>query len=506
MWAEAIDNSPSATSCLSTVQDFVEGFGFSDPLLEKKIINSKGESFFQFHQKVTKDWTRFKGVYVHVMYNTLGEITEIDVLPFQNCRLGKPDSNGYISKIHYNPFFGTSDYKGYDKKMTTVYDVYNPNAVRSQIANQKDKYRGQVLFVGLTSPLSPYYPINEAYSAVKWMKIESGVSDYHEDNLNNGFLQPFMLIMRGNPNEPSTNPDYANHNGDNKPATIAQEFDDVIASNFMGAKRVGNMLVQWVSQGEEKPEPIALPANNNGDLFMTLDQQAIKKITIGWKVPAILANINEGVSLGGDGNAVRVSVKLMQQRVKKDQRVLTDLYSKLLSKFETPYVQDITIVPYNPYPEMEVLDDKIWEALTSEEQRQWINDNTEIELIESTTEPAVVDPSQDPQPVARITNRIPVSFPEKVRNTAKKALEFQDKMSLKCSSKAGREMAQRIVDNQSMGVRELKRIYSYLKKNEKFSNSPFSEGCNAVLYQAWGGAEMFSFLESKLKEIDGWLN
>jgi hypothetical protein len=93
-----------------------------------------------------------------------------------------------------------------------------------------------------------------------------------------------------------------------------------------------------------------------------------------------------------------------------------------------------------------------------------------------------------------------------VRNNIKKALEFQDKMGLKCSSKAGREMSQRIIENQSMGYRELKRIYSYLKKNEQFSNSPFSEGCAAVSYQAWGGSEMVTFLESKINEIEAWVN
>lgn len=501
-WAKTVSDSPSASSCLSTIKDFIEGFGFSDTNLEKLIVNSKEETLWQIHQKTVDDASQFYGFYWLLRYNALGIPTEWEVLPFQNCRLGIPDSNGYISKIHYNPFFGTSEYKGKNKDQTIVYDVYNPSVVKQQIADQKGKFKGQVFVGGNPTTLSPYYPINEAVSSTKWMKIESGVSDYHEDNLNNGFLQPFMLVMRGNPSEPSTNPDYNNPDKPNeRPVTIGEEFDDVIANNFMGAKRVGNMFVQWVNNGEEAPTAVALPANNNGDLFVTLDNQATKKITVAWKVPGILANISEGVSLGGDGNAVRVAVKLMQQRVIKKQRVLTDNYQKILKNFITPYTNDITIVPYNPYPEMEILDDKIWQALTPEEQREWINDNTEIELSE------ISEPVEQPaQQMAKLVNAVPVAFNEKIKSTVKKALDYQDKMGLKCSGKAGREVSQMILDNKSMGLKQLKRIYGYLKKNEVNNNKPFNEGCNVVLYNAWGGKDMENFLEEELKRLNAWLN
>ena len=504
-WAQTVANCPSGSSCLSTIKDFLEGFGFSDPNLEKLVVNSKGETLWQIHQKTVADGGEFYGFYWLLRYNSLGTPTEWEVLPFQNCRLGKPDDKGYISKIHYNPFFGTAEYKGKDKNQTIVYDVFNPKAVKDQIKEQQDKFKGQVFFVGNTTPLSPYYPVNEAISSTKWMKIESGVSDYHEDNLNNGFLQPFMLVMKGSPNDPSSNPDYANETRNGHPVTNAEEFEDMIADNFMGAKRVGNMFVQWVGVGEEAPTVVPMPSNNNGDLFVTLDNQATKKITVAWKVPGILANISEGVSLGGDGNAVRVAVKLMQQRVKKKQRILTDNYQKILSIFVTPYKNEITITPYNPYPEMEVLDDKIWNAMTPEEQRDWINKNSEIELSE-TPDVVVAEPSTEPTTQAKFTNSVPIAFTDKIKSTVKKALDYQDKMGLKCSGKGGREVSQMIVENKPMGLKQLKRIYNFLKKNEIHNNKPFNEGCNVVLYNAWGGKDMTDFLEEKLTDIEKWLN
>lgn len=504
-WHKAISDSPSATACVSTIQDFLEGFGFSDTALEKKVVNSRGETMFQIHQRTTKDFGEFEGFFWRFMYDATGKITEWDVLPFENCRLGKPDSKGFISKILYNPYFGTSDYG--TGKDTVYYDTFAPKNVRAQMLEQGDKYKGQVLFVGTTNALSRFYPLPEAHSAYKWMRTEAGVADYHEDNINNGFLQPFMLIMKGNPNEPSKNPEYTSvPEGERK--TRSQEFDEVVSSNFMGAKRVGNMWVQWVENPDEKPETLTFPSNNSGDQFLQLDQQATKKITVAFKVPSILANINEGVSLGGDGNMIRVAVKLMQQRVIKKQRILTDAYSQVLANFSTPYVQDIVIVPYNPYPELEVLDDKIWDALTVEERRKWIEENTEIELFD---DELVTESPDAPIPTAalrtpKVLNVVPVSFPEKIRAGVKKALDYQDKMDMPCGGKAGRQVSEDIMNNVNMGQRQLKRIYSYLKKNEKFSNSAYSEGCGAIQYQAWGGKEMFDFLEVELKRLDAWLN
>jgi hypothetical protein len=192
IWHDIISKSPSATSCVSTIIDFLEGFGFSDTDIENRIVNIQGQTWFQFHHDVCASWGEFKGVYVHVMFNGAGQITEFKVLPFESCRLGKPDSNGIISKIYYNPFFGTKEYMGKAKKDTICFSTFDLNAVKAQILEKGDKFNGQVLFIGSTTATSRFYPLHEAVSAMKWMKIEAGVADYHEDNIDNGLLQPYI--------------------------------------------------------------------------------------------------------------------------------------------------------------------------------------------------------------------------------------------------------------------------------------------------------------------------
>lgn len=500
-WHKTISESPSAASCVSTIADFLEGFGFSDTELEKIVVNSKGETLWQIHHMTCASFAEFEGFYWHFMYNALGEIVDWYFLPFESCRLGKPDDRGWISKIYYNPFFGTDEFVSGRKKDTIEYHVYNPEGIKPQIEKEKGNYRGQVLFIGTTTALSRFYPYPEAASAEKWMKIEAGVADYHEDNINNGLLQPYILVMKGDPNAPSNNPEYTSTEN---PITVAQEFNEVIGENFMGAKRVGNVMVQWVNIGqeEETPEVVPLPTNANSESFIQLDDQATKKITVAFKVPAILANINEGVSLGGDGNMMRVAVKLMQQRVIKKQRLLTDAYALCLNKFIQPYREPITIVPYNPYPELEVLDDKIWDAMTLEEQRKWIQDNTEIEI--TLAEPAVTSPDQ-PAFTSKMVNALPMAFPEAVRVVIKKALDIEEKRALKCSTRGGRSVAEQILNNQTMSLKQAKRIHSYLKKRPELENGTF-DNCDVILYNQWGGKAMEKFLDAELTKFDAWLN
>jgi len=501
-WHKAISESPSATACVSTISDFLEGFGFSDSTLEKRIVNTSGETLFQIHKKISQSFAEFEGFYIHFMYNAGGKITQMRVLPFESCRLGDADNNGIISTIYYNPFFGIDDKRAYTKGDITVYSAFDLPAVRAQIKKEGPKYKGQVLFVGTTTALSRFYPYPEAASAMPWMRSEAGIAEYHEQNINNGMHQPYILVMKGNPSDPSTNPEYT---GSTKPTTIAEEFQEVVSHNFMGSKRVGNLMVQWVNiaQGEETPEVIPLPSNASGDLFVTIDNQATKKITVAFKVPGVLANIQEGVSLGGDGNQIRVAVKLMQQRVIKKQRVLTDTYEMILRNSQDPYTDPITIVPYNPYPELEVIDDKIWNSMTEEERRKWINDNTEIELIEE----AQVEAPNQPEPTTAnsFKNLVPTGFPDNIRNLVKKALEFDEATGMKCSRPGGRDVAQKIIDNQNMGLRQLKRIYSYVKKRQELANSTF-DSCDSIMYHQWGGKAMEQFLEAKIKDIEAWLN
>ena len=162
--ATMVQSSPTGAAGISIISEFIEGAGFSDQTLKDKVINGHGETFGILHSLTCESWALYRGFAWLIKYNANAQITEIFNIPFENVRLCKPDSRGIISKVRVNPYFGTSEYR---KSGSVEYDVFNANQKQTlaQIAKQTEKFKGQILYVGQTRPLSRFYPEPEYYSA-----------------------------------------------------------------------------------------------------------------------------------------------------------------------------------------------------------------------------------------------------------------------------------------------------------------------------------------------------
>lgn len=491
--AKAIQDSETAVACLDTVVKFTRGAGFSQPELEK-IKANKEQNFWEFHLDVVKSWRTFKGYYINVKYNRKAEPVEWYVLPFENCRLGVPDDRGYISCVVYNPFFGVTleEKRDKDKK----YYTFNPDpeVVQAQMAEHGRSYPGQVFYFGETTAMSRFYPRPKEATVHPWMNIEAAIATFHEENLEGGMFQSVLMRMIGDPNADSQHPDDQEWNESQQRyisnCTVGERFNKEMQS-FTGADRVAAIMVQWAQKTEEWPDLQPFPTNNNTEIMNALSDRATKKITLGFNVPPILAGITEGASLGGDGNQVRVAVKLMQSWTADDQKTICMHYSKIGI---VPRGTEVSITPYNPFPELEVIDKQTWEALSLEERRLWIEEKTPYKLIK--TEPAPTAP-QAPQQ-AKISNVLWTDYPEKARENAKKALNWADKCP---GTKMGRERSQRIMDGMPLSFKEVQSIYRWMVKNAWAKDKIPGESCDAVLYLAWGGEDMEKWAGERIKSI-----
>lgn len=490
--SDLVQGSPTATACLSTLADFLTGEGFNEGEdLENLVINNQGLKFFQYHAIQSNIFAHNWGVASIVKYNKLGDITEIYDVPFGNCRLGKPDDKGVISKVYYNPYFGTQLYRKID---TAEYDVYNPSQAAVQIA-KNPKFKGQINWLGVRDNKHPFYPIPDYFSAKHWMNVEKNAAIYFDENLEHGFLQPMLMKILGDPNDPSGSKD---DKGDDIPK--GKLLDTSMTKNFSGAKRVGKIWTFWGNSPEEWPSLEAFPTNSNADMYRVQDEHATKKITIATKVPGILANISEGVSLGGDGNTIRAAVKLMTQRVVRPQTTLIDYYSDMLKRLVKPITEAITIVQYNPFPELESVDPQVWAVLTPEEQRNWVKDHTEIDLDDDD----VVEAPGEPLPAQNKISALHFdTYPEAARKNVQRALDWVDKMRTNCIKPSGKLVSSDILNGKPLSPKEIKRLSRYLSKNTIYKDHPYDEDCFAVLYDAWGGSEMMTWANEKVKELNG---
>ena len=95
--------SGTAVLCLNRYEKFVEGYGFDNEELSRMKVSRKGSTMDDLLRSVAGDLTRFGGFALHCNYNVFGKVTEVNIIPFEQCRLEECDDSGYVSHIMVHP-------------------------------------------------------------------------------------------------------------------------------------------------------------------------------------------------------------------------------------------------------------------------------------------------------------------------------------------------------------------------------------------------------------------
>jgi hypothetical protein len=324
---DSVRGSHTASACIDTIISFIQGDGFTDTSLNNIQVNPV-QDWQSLHSGVSQDEGYYEGFYLNIRYNPQGLISYINKLPFENCRLGEPcEETGLIKTIHYNPYYGTADYK---REETVVFPVFNPNLALEQMETAielEQKYLGQVLFIKEERPDNKWYPIPYYWSGFRWFDVERKVGEFHNTNLDNNFFSPGILKIVGDPQEVIE--EHKNKDGDViRTVTAGDSFNKMMSDYFSGSENAGKFMVLWSELKDQFPEVEAFPANTNDQLFVTLQNLAVDNIVIACSVPPILGNIQVSGKLGNT-QEITNSVALMHGRVSRKQSKLERVYQKL---------------------------------------------------------------------------------------------------------------------------------------------------------------------------------
>lgn len=402
---EAIEESPTTTSCLDVHTDFVTGYGFSDPGLMNMVIDKEGTTLWQLHCQLAEYEVKLEGFSCNFKYNGEGKIAYAYNLPIEFNRFVKPgnDKDRNIKHIKYNPYFGTDLYNA---DYTTTYNVFDIKNVLNEYAAAGNDYKGQVYFDASTRALYKFYPVPKYWTGKKWIYVDGKIQEFHAENLDNGFFQSVLLNIIGDPNQLSKNPIYQKTvTGDDgvkrkesDGTTVGQEFNNMMSTKFSGSKKAGTVMALWSQNKETAPELTAFPTNTNFDVLQGTFTDAIRGITIATKTPAILANLpQQASSLGSDGQAIQKSIELMQSRSVVPKRKLENFYNNiLLPNFQTKTSARVKILEYKPVSTIVEIDDKFWEVLSTDEKRKFVKDNFPNVSI---TDPVLPAPGTPTEPV-----------------------------------------------------------------------------------------------------------
>lgn len=412
---QAINQSPTTLSCLSTTESYIKGAGFTDPGLESLVIDKDGTTLWELHCQLAAYLTVLDGFSVNFKYNDNSKITNSYVLGLESNRFVAPgEKSKKIEFIKYNPYYGTDQYR---MEYTQEFNVYDLDKVKEQIkANAKKKdaplYKGQIYFCGSVRPPYKFYPVPKYWSGEEWIYVDSQIKVFHKAALDNGFFQSVLMNVIGKPDDWSKDPSQMKEVLDETTGqkrkvatkTNAQMFDEMMSATFSGARKANSAFVVWSGSPEAAVKLSAFPTNSNFDVLSGTFTDTIRGITIATDVPAILANLPMSEnSLGSDGKSMQTAVEITQSRTYPKRIKLEQFYNKiLLPNLEAKGTngKKVEIKNYSPITKAFSVPKEVWEFLNEAEKISYIEKAMpEIKMIRTASPAVAPQVGEDGQPL-----------------------------------------------------------------------------------------------------------
>lgn len=171
------NESPKHGAIVKSKCTYIYGKGFED----SGIANSRGESWNNILKKCVNDDELFRGYYLQVIWNRIGQIAEIYHIDFSKVRVSKDLSTYYVK----------NDWADYKEK-PREYPAFNTN----------DKFGSQILYVKAYNNLSETYPLPSYFQGLNYIESDIEVSRHILGNAKQGFVGSTLInLNNGTPHE-----------------------------------------------------------------------------------------------------------------------------------------------------------------------------------------------------------------------------------------------------------------------------------------------------------------
>lgn len=189
-----VSNSGIASSCVNTYAKHIRGNGFKDLTFYKAVVNRKGQTLDKILRGVSQDLALHRGCALHFNYNALFQISEINYVPFENCRISEPDDWDYIGKIALYRDWGRLDNRTIRKNDIHWINTFNPDptvvAAQVEAAGGFEFYRGQVLWY---SADGDQYPLASCDPVIEDVLTDIEIKEFKYRNTTSNFLATHIV-------------------------------------------------------------------------------------------------------------------------------------------------------------------------------------------------------------------------------------------------------------------------------------------------------------------------
>ena len=292
-----INTSVTAKSCADMLTKFIIGNGFEDETLNDIIIsrNLFGKTtLFKLLSQVARTVSRQNGASLSLRFDANYNISEVNHIPFRDCRYGMADTKDYSGLIHYYNNWQKDVAIGTFKPSDIAkINVFNPdaNVIKAQWAKEEKNYRGQIAMLHLDDEY--IYPLAPIDSAIEDADTEAQIKLFKNSELNKGFFAKYMMYHTAFETQQD-----------------AEDFKNVLKKFEGGGHDSSIMLLEGTFDEEGnliKSDNIKLEKveqNINDKLFESYEKSVSNNIRKAfYSIPAILIEQQDGGFFGSSGEA-----------------------------------------------------------------------------------------------------------------------------------------------------------------------------------------------------------
>lgn len=333
--------SGTAKLCLARYEKFIEGYGFNDESFSEWVVNREGVTMDDMLKMVAGDLSRFGGFALHVNYNVFGKITEVNYMPFEQCRLEETDDAGVVAHILTHVDWRGDKTKNGIKQMVIDkniirFPVFNPDpsVVVAQIedAGGIDDYKGQVFWLSMDGKFQYPTPIYDA--AITEISTDEGLGNIKYRNVRNNFLVACMLVTKkGVPQ--------VNDKGEEIEQHMISAED---LKQFQGDTKSSKVLLVELENDEDEPKIVAFPTRNFDKEFSVTDASVIERIYSQFH-QELFYSIRIG-KLGFSGDVMRDAYEYYAGEVTNEQRFIERAFTRIFENwYDESVPKDFSIKP-----------------------------------------------------------------------------------------------------------------------------------------------------------------
>ena len=243
---DCYEKSALMNSIINTTVDFILGNGVQSSL---ETVNSKGDTIEDFIRDIAFDYMLFKGFAFQIIYNKLGQVSELYWLDFRKCRV-----NEELTTVFYSKEFNTKP---------------NPQFIEFPIWKEDDtnKKGSKVFYYNGTK--RTVYPIPKYSGSLAAIQTNIEIQKFHLNAIRNNFSSNFMINF--NSGEPT----------EDVKKTIERELKE----KFCGSENAGKFMVAFNDNKDSAVTIARIPEDQFDKKYDALNKSTTQAIFTGFSAP-----------------------------------------------------------------------------------------------------------------------------------------------------------------------------------------------------------------------------